>query len=281
MADYYADGNSKDLIEDLGAEGALADGDTVIIAQGNVNYDAGAAENDLSAKDLLLFVAAPGYVGNLGTKDYPVKVVSNRTSTGMVRMGWGGQTAYIESSSAAGVIYQFVMDAAQGGKCFLGPCDNEYTLVKAGVLQAAAGADIERLWADGFGHAVLLAVASGAMTEVIARGRSTVDLYRSTAKIHAVGQARIRQLIDSFTTTDLILESGGIVEGMTGPVTNLYARGGDAVWDLRKATRPVTVTNLYGEGPIEIWVASNGPIPNGPTFTNTLRNLVLPTIRKF
>lgn len=278
MADYYADGNSKDLIEDLGAEGALADGDTVIIAQGNVNYDAGAAENNLSAKDLLLFVAAPGYVGNLGTKDYPVKVVSNRTSTGMVRLGWGGESAYLESSSASGVIYQLVVDAANGGKVFLGPCDNEYTAVYRGTLQAAADADIERLVADGFGRAVLLPVTSGDMTEVIARGRSEVRTFRTAATLHAVAQARIEVGIDTMAPTNLIVEGGGTVAGKMGDVTNFYARGGE--WDLTKATKPITVTNLYGEGPTVIKVAANGPMPNGPVFINTLRSWVLPTIKR-
>lgn len=269
MATYSGAGTSSDLATDIGvALGALADGDALYVGRGSATYT---GSNDTSAKDLLTVETLPGFFGDFPEAS-PLKIVSNRTAAGRVRMKWSGKKSYLKSTGA-GVIYWLELEPAQNGQLVFSDADNEITLQRSGNLQAVSTADINKYYACGFAMASLLK-SGPTMAECVLSGNAYADLQRAATLIAAYQNSKLLVSEASITPTNVYV-NGGTIDYRGGNGTNLYLYGG--VMDLTGLSQPITFTNRYAYEPTVILLKRSGV--GEPTWTNKVVDYNPPEIR--
>lgn len=233
--------------------GTPADGDTVYIDR----YATDFASADLSAYDLALVELSRGYRGRIasGAGGARLKLVCNRTSTGIFRNRSNSPRVELISTSSAGVIYNIVQ-SAEGGVLQVDTCDNEKMHALKGTLLAESGADVNKAYCYP-GASLLLRAAAYTVGNLYALG-GVCNVQRDLTNADIAGNSEVtfeHANVSPSGTTNLWSGKLKIIE--SGIVSQLNAYSG--VIDLTDLRNPVTFSNRTATPAVTILLSRNTP----------------------
>ena len=271
MADKTIQDTNTTLLTALG--GSTADGDNVYIDRYGVQY----ADADLSgsSRDLALVEITPGFTGKIsaGTGGQ-LKVVCNRTSTGILRNRSRSQRIEAISTSSAGIIYNVINDPESNGELNLNTCATENAYAVTGTLTCESGVDLEQAYCYS-GGVLNLRYATYVLDYVYARG-GKVLIERDFVSCDVEGDAEVT-INDTRVTpaTAINLKGGTLVVKRMG--TCALIAGGAGVIDFTSLETPVTISARSCEPGVTIkhtkrsyslvtWTATAGDTAGGPTL---------------
>lgn len=237
MADRTIQSTDTTLLTALG--GTTADGDNVYIDRYSVNY----ADADLSAssRDLALVELTTGYGGSIaaGAGGGQLKVVCNRTSTGILRNRSKSPRIEVISTSSAGVIYNVVNDPESGGVLDLNTCATENAFAVSGTMNVQSGCDLEQAYCYP-GAVMNLRYATYILDYIYGRGGKLV-IERDFAAMDVEGGCEAN-INDTRVTpaTGIVMKGGLLVVRRMGLCAALS--GGSGMVDFTGLETPVTIT---------------------------------------
>lgn len=229
MATLYDDVTSNNLLTAIGGVAPSA-GDSVIVRNGSIRYDAGLS----FANDLLLVHLRAGFTGDI--QDSNLIFTANRTSTGQFINEFGGRLIRAASTSSSGVWHILKHAPSAGGAAFYQTATVDLAFVHAGSAIFADDTTVTDITVSG-GVCELRASSNATTTARCAAGVLKLNRDVTTLDVSGTGRVEIDNTAVSPGTTNV--RGGTIIYGRVGSsggALNGYA----GVLDFRGCTQAVT-----------------------------------------